>query len=155
MQCSQLHEIAYQLMPFAHFVSVTFWIHSKGPSKNKKLPIQTGFPCLKLRSHFQGTIQSRFQTKYVLFDLKPFNFYRTSTKRANIIQYSLVDFRSKLKSKQDISQAIVIIFLYGKIILYDILFLSKNRSEIDQGNLNCWSLWSVILGKNWHFSDQT
>ena len=43
--------------------------------------------------------KSRFQIKYVRFDLKPFNFYRKITERANTIQDCLVDFRSILSEK--------------------------------------------------------
>ena len=60
-----------------------------------------------LLSHYQ----SSFQIRYVLFDLKLFHFYRKPRSGDDTIQKFLVDFRSKSKPKQDISQSIVILFL--------------------------------------------
>ena len=69
-------------------------------------------PLFDLSNLYLRRSQSPFQIKYVLFNLKPVNFFLKITERAATIQVSLVDFRSKLKSKQDTSQSIVILLLY-------------------------------------------
>ena len=79
-----------------HLIKLLLYHKKQWPLINHIAPgkISTKFPIEKMTPTFVWDMQSRFQIKYVLFDLKPDHIYLKITERAPTIQDSLVDFRS-------------------------------------------------------------